>query len=90
MHHFWRSVSFREAADHPSTFTKIDLPSQVLLCFMIEQMVPIAKVTTYVFFLYFQETLSLGYLEINFRKINLVSYFVKCHHWEKVYLLSYG
>ena len=34
LHHLERSVSFSEAADNPATFTKINVPPQVFLCFI--------------------------------------------------------
>ena len=40
LHHLGRSVSFGEAADHPAAFTKVNVPPQVFLCFIIGQMVP--------------------------------------------------
>ena len=50
----WGSVSFREAEDHPATFTKINISPQVFLCFTIGQMVPNCK-TPHVLFCIFRK-----------------------------------
>ena len=63
LYHLERSVSSRKAADHPATFTKIKVPPQMFLCFIIRQMVPNCD------FLHFQKTLSLDFLEMIFPKL---------------------
>ena len=74
LYHLGRSVSSRKAADHPATFTtKIKVPPQMLLCFIKRQMLPNCKTHHICDFLHFQETLSLDFLEMNFRKIVLVT-----------------
>ena len=40
LHHLGRGVSFREAADHPTVFTKVSVPPQVFLWFIIGQVFP--------------------------------------------------
>ena len=40
MYHSRWSVGFIEAAEHPSTFTKFNIPSKMFLWFMIRRMVP--------------------------------------------------
>ena len=65
----WQRVSFSEAADHPTAFTKINVPAQMFLCFIIGRMVPNCKTHHICAFLHFQETLSLDVLEMNFPKI---------------------
>ena len=69
LYHLRKSVSFSEAADHPAASTKINVPPQMFLCFIIRQMVPSCKIHHICFFLHFQETLSLDFLEMNFPKI---------------------
>ena len=73
LYHLERSVSSRKAADHPATFTKIKVPPQMFLCFIIRQMVPNCKTHHICDFLHFQKTLSLDFLEMNFPKIVLVT-----------------
>ena len=84
LYHLERSVSSRKAADHPATFTKIKVPPQMFLCFIIRQMVPNCD------FLHFQKTLSLDFLEMNFSQNCFGHYSVKFHAREKIYLLSCG
>ena len=55
LHHFRGSVSFREATNHPATFTKINLPPQIFLCFIKDKWSEIAKDTTYVLFCIFRK-----------------------------------
>ena len=69
--HFGRNVNFSEDAHHPGNVTKINVPAQVFLCFIIRQMVPNCK-TLYVLFGIFQESSSLYFLDMNFAKIALV------------------
>ena len=64
LHHLGRSVSFREAADHPVIFTKFNVSPQVFLCFIIGQMIPNCKAHHICALLHF--------LEMNFLKIVLV------------------
>ena len=75
--HFGRNVNFSEDAHHPGNVTKINVPAQVFLCFIIRQMVPNCK-TLYVLFGIFQESSSLYFLDMNFAKIALVIVLWNC------------
>ena len=80
------SVSFREAADHPATFTKINVPRQMFLCFIIGQMVSNWK--KHMCFFAFSGNF-IRFSENEFSKNCSGHYSVKCHAWKKVQLLSY-
>ena len=82
LHHLGRSLSFSEAADYPATFTKISIPPQVLLCFIIKLMVPNSKKPLGNFIIRFSGS--------EFSQDCSGHYSVKLYVWEKVLLLSYG
>ena len=69
-----KSDSFSEAVDHPATFTKINIPPEVFLCFVVREMVPNCKIYQIFAFLHFQETLSLDFVKMSFPKIVLAVY----------------
>ena len=77
-----RIVSFRKAADHPATFSKINVPTQLFLCFIIDQMVPNCKTLHMCFF-----AISGNFVTRfsgNVFSQDCSGHSVKCNVWEKV------
>ena len=62
LHHLGKHVSFSEVADYPAVFAKINVPPQVLLCFIIKKIGADSKTHRICVFLHFQETLLLDFL----------------------------
>ena len=101
LHHLGWSVSFNEAADHPVTFNKINRSPWVFLIYS-KANGPKLKYTTYVPHIeIYHKTPNICFFCISVNFIISVSgkeffqdcfghHSVKCHVWEKVYLLSYG
>ena len=71
------SASFSEATDHPATFAKINVP-------------PNLQNTPHMCFLAFSENFIIRFSGNEFSQDCSGHDSVKCHVWEKVYLLSYG
>ena len=77
-------VCFSKVADLPTIFTKINVPPQVFLCFMIRQMVPNLQNTPHICSFAFSGNFTIRFYGNEFSQDCSGHYSVKCHVWEKV------
>ena len=79
-----RSVSFKEASDHPTTFTKLNVLPQVFLSLIIGKMVTNRKTQKNMCFFAFSENFIIRFSGNEFSQDCYDHYSVKCHFREKV------